>query len=86
MLPNVQTEYLKLCEKGYQLYLINCDACHTQKVKGKKIVPDFTEEQMGAYSIRIANATHESKMSEIQLTSEELSLITTFLKYKKKNE
>jgi hypothetical protein len=48
-------------------------------------VPDFTEEQLGAYSIRVANAKHEEQVSESNVSAEELALITTYLTYKKKN-
>jgi hypothetical protein len=82
----VQAEYTRLCEKGRVLYEINCASCHTKKVKGKMILPEFTQEQLGAYSIRIANATHEEKVSEERVSAEELTLITYFLTYSKKTK
>ena len=85
MAQPVRDEYTKLCEKGRILYEINCAKCHNSLVKGKTIVPDFTEEQLGAYSIRIANAKHEEQVSESNVSAEELALITTYLTYKKKN-
>ena len=81
----VQAEYTRLSEKGKILYEINCASCHNKKVKGKTIIPDFTEEEMGAYSIRIANAVHEEQVSEERVTAEELNLITYFFRYKKKS-
>src|SRR5690242_5567762 len=77
MAQPVRDEYTKLCEKGRVLYEINCAKCHNTIVKGKKIVPDFTEEQLGAYSIRVANAKHEEQVSESNVSAEELALITT---------
>lgn len=85
MAQPVRDEYTKLCEKGRILYEINCAKCHNTMVKGKRIVPDFTEEQLGAYSIRVANAKHEEHVSESNVSAEELALITTYLTYKKKN-
>jgi mono/diheme cytochrome c family protein len=85
MAQPVRDEYTKLCEKGRILYEINCAKCHTTLIKGKKIVPDFTEEQLGAYSIRVANPRHEERVSESNVSAEELALITTYLTYKKKN-
>lgn len=82
----VKDEYQRLSEKGRVLYEINCASCHTKKVKGKMVIPDFTEEQMGAYSIRIANADHEEQVSEERVNAEELNLITYFFRYKKKNK
>jgi hypothetical protein len=82
----VRDEYTKLCDKGKILYELSCAKCHTTVVKGKKIIPDFTEEQLGAYSIRVANARHEENVSESNVSAEELALITTYLTYKKKNK
>jgi len=81
----VQAEYTRLSEKGRVLYEINCASCHNTKVKGKTVIPDFTEEEMGAYSIRIANAVHEEQVSEERVTAEELNLITYYFRYKKKS-
>lgn len=85
MAKPVQEEYYRLSEKGRVLYEINCASCHNKKVKGKTVIPDFTEEQMGAYSIRIVNEIHEDNVSEARVSAEELNLITYFFTYKKKN-
>jgi mono/diheme cytochrome c family protein len=82
----IQEEYKQLAEKGRVLYEINCASCHTKKVHGKTIIPDFTEEEMGAYSIRIANEIHEDEVSEARVSAEELNLISYFFMYKKKNK
>ncbi|MBC7451225.1 MAG: c-type cytochrome [Cytophagales bacterium] len=86
MAPEVQVEYVKLCDKGKLLYDINCASCHTTKVKGKETIPDFTSEQLEAYQVRVSNQNHETAISETNVSAEELSLIVTFLTYKKKNE
>lgn len=86
MAPAVRTEFTKLCEKGRILYEINCAGCHNTLTGKKDIIPDFTEEQLGAYSIRVANPGHEEQVSEAHVSAEELALITTFLTYKKKND
>lgn len=86
MAQPIRDEFTKLCDKGKILYEINCQKCHTTYEKGRKIVPDFTEEQLGAYSIRVANAKHEDNVSESNVSAEELALITTYLSYKKKNK
>lgn len=85
MAQPVRTEYLKLCEKGRILYELSCAGCHNTLVKGKVAVPDFTEDQLGAYSIRVANPRHEEHVSETNVSAEDLALISTFLTYKKKN-
>ena len=86
MAKPIQEEYAKMSEKGRVLYELNCASCHTKKINGKMVIPDFTEEQMGAYSIRIANEIHEDKVSEARVSAEELNLITYFFTYKKKNK
>jgi hypothetical protein len=85
MAQPVRTQFLVLCEKGRILYDISCGKCHNTKVNGKIIIPDFTIEQLGAYSIRVANQKHEMNVSEENVSAEELALITTYLTYKKKN-
>lgn len=86
MAEDVRADFAKQCDKGYVLYELNCGGCHTTTVKGKKIIPDFSEAQMEAYQIRVLNPKHEEELPETSVTSEELSLISTFFTYKKKNK
>jgi len=86
MAQPVRDQYLKLAEKGRVLYELSCAKCHNSLVKGKLLIPDFTEDQLGAYSIRVANPKHEEHVSESNVSAEELTLISTFLTYKKKNQ
>ncbi len=85
MSPEVKIEYAKICDKGKVLYDMNCASCHTKMIKGKEVIPDFTAEQLESYSIRVANPTHESRVTEENLSAEELSFILTYLSYKPKN-
>lgn len=85
MLPHVKVEYAKRCEQGYVLYNMSCGKCHTQVVKGKKLIPDFTPAQLTGYTLRVSNAQHEQSMPDTLVTEEELGIIMTFLSYKKKN-
>jgi hypothetical protein len=86
MAEPVRTEFLKICEKGKILYDINCAQCHNIKKGRKKLIPDFTSDQLKGYEIRVSNAQHEENMPDEKVTAEELGLISTFLLYKKKNE
>lgn len=86
MAQPVRDEYLKLCEKGRVLYELSCSGCHNMEIRGKITIPDFTEDQLGAYSIRVANARHEEHVSEAEVSAEDLALISSFLIYKKKNQ
>jgi cytochrome c5 len=85
MAANIKALYVEQCEKGKALYNKNCAHCHNTIVKGKTIIPDFTEEKLQGYSIRVANRKHELNMPDSIVTAEELALISTFLTYKKKN-
>lgn len=85
MPSHVKTEYAKMCDKGKILYQINCGGCHTKKVDGKNVIPDFSIQQINDYELRVLNPKHESDIPETTVTPEELSLIMTFLTYKIKN-
>lgn len=85
MPEHVKASYLELCEKGRALYEVNCAQCHSKTEKRKTIIPDFTQEQLIGYELRVKNPKHESSIPETTVTAEELSLITTFLTYKKRN-
>ena len=86
MLPHVKVEYAKRCDQGLILYNMSCGKCHTRKVKGKDVIPDFKPEELTGYTIRVSNARHESSMPDSLVTEEELGIIMTFLSYKKKNK
>ena len=81
----VKEAFTEQCDKGLALYEINCAACHNTKSGKRSIIPDFAQEQLIGYELRVKNAKHESSISETTVTAEELGLIMTFLTYKKKN-
>jgi cytochrome c5 len=74
---------LKLIEKGRVLYNINCSKCHNTKEKGKIFIPDFTNEQLESYTIRIKNEVHVNTLPENKITAGELEAIQIFFSYKK---
>ena len=84
MKPEVKAEYAKLCDKGKILYDMNCARCHNTETKHASLIPDFTQDQLRGYEIRVSNPKHEMSLLEEQVTPEELGLISTFLMYKKK--
>lgn len=90
-LPELMADSLKKvtkvqCETGLALYRENCSRCHTDTVKGREVIPDFSSDQLSNYEFRFANRKHEEQLSEAKLTQDELVLIITFLSYKKKNK
>jgi len=85
MAANIQAEFTRLADKGSVLYDNNCARCHNIKVKGRTIIPDFSEEKLVGYALRVSNMQHETQMPDSIVTAEDLGLITTFLTYKKKN-
>jgi hypothetical protein len=86
MAANIKAQFIVQCDKGKFLYDKNCARCHNTILKGKTIIPDFTEEKLQGYSIRVANKRHEENMPDSIVTAEELALISTFLTYKTKND
>lgn len=84
MKPEVKAEYAKLCDKGKALYDMNCARCHNTETRHASLIPDFTQDQIRGYEIRVSNPKHEMSLLEEQITPEELGLISTFLMYKKK--
>lgn len=85
MNASVRAQYLEQCQKGALLYEQHCAACHSVQRKGKTIIPDFTQEKLNGYAIRVANRTHEENMPDSLVSVEDLGLITTFFLYKKKS-
>ncbi|WP_276133668.1 hypothetical protein [Polluticoccus soli] len=85
MAAPVKVEYVKFCDKGRALYAITCAKCHSTYARRKEIIPDFTQEQLKGYEMRVMNQQHEASMPDELVTAEELSLISTFLIYKKRN-
>lgn len=85
MAEHVKADYRNMCSKGRKLYELSCQSCHSKWVNGVERVPDFTAEQLEAYQIRAANATHETEVSEEKVSAEDLMYIMTYLTYKKRN-
>lgn len=81
----LKARYVLQCDQGKLLYDKNCAGCHNTVVKGRRIIPDFSQEKLVSYAMRTANKKHESNMSEKVINETDLELIMTFLTYKKKN-
>lgn len=86
MRPEVKKAYIEICDRGQAIYKATCAKCHNYKVKGKWVVPDFTQEQLVGYSLRIINQRHETNLPDSLISEEELGQVMTFLEYKKKNK
>ena len=85
MLPEVQADYRKTCERGYALYKLSCAKCHTSKKWGREIIPDFSDAQLQGYALRIANKQHENNLPDSLVSEVDFGDIMLFLKYKKKS-
>lgn len=79
--PSDKERMIAELEKGRILYNMNCSKCHTVK----KIIPDFTREQLMDYNIRASNPTHIKNLGREALRQEDLDRVLGFLLYKKKN-
>ncbi|MCX8079619.1 MAG: c-type cytochrome [Bacteroidia bacterium] len=84
MLPHVKEQYAEQWNRGKNLYAANCLKCHYVNAGRKKMVPDFTEDQLKGYALRISNQKHESALPDSLVSEEDLITIMTFLRYKKK--
>lgn len=82
MSESIRASYTVQCEKGRILYDMNCGPCHNVGKGRKKTVPDFRQEQLIGYGLRIANARHESSLPDTLVSEEDLGLIMNFLTYK----
>ncbi|HEY1047877.1 MAG TPA: hypothetical protein VGF79_15660 [Bacteroidia bacterium] len=85
MSENVRQQNYESCEKGRILFDVNCGGCHYKEVKGRKVIPDFSMEQLSNYEFRFLNRNHEDSLTESRLSQDELVHIITFLTYKKKS-
>jgi hypothetical protein len=85
MLPEIKKSYAEQCEKGERLYALSCGGCHNISSGRKKIIPDFQQEDLKGYALRISNARHENNMPDSLVSEEDLATIMTFLNYKKKS-
>ncbi len=85
MLPEVQADYRKTCERGYALYKLSCAKCHSSKKLGREIIPDFSDEQLQGYALRIANKQHENNLPDSLISEIDFGDIMLFLKYKKRS-
>ena len=75
MLPQVKESYAGMWEKGRILYDINCASCHNTVVKRKVVIPEFTEEMLASYEVRVADPQHEMSLSDTKVNTEELTKV-----------
>ena len=85
MSENVRQQNFESCEKGRILFDLNCGGCHYKVIKKRKVIPDFSPEQLSNYEFRFLNRNHEDSLTENRLSQDELVHIITFLTYKKKS-
>jgi hypothetical protein len=48
-------------------------------------VPDFSEDQLRGYELRLTNKKHQAELTDSIVSEEELGVIMTFLRYKTRN-
>ena len=75
--------FVKQFNQGKVLYAISCGQCHTKKINGKDIIPDFSLPQLMDYEMRMYEQ-HTDKLDDKHVRDEEMAKIVLFLRYKKK--
>ena len=80
-----QTEFVKQFSAGKTLYDLSCAKCHNTKVGRKKIVPDFSPQQLEKYNMKFRSPQHMNELKSRNVSDAELRQIFFYLKYKKKN-
>lgn len=85
MRPEVQKVFTDMCNKGRTLYGLHCARCHNYKEKRKEFIPDFKQEQLLGYKLRLSNQRHSDNLRDTLVSTDELGLIMNFLTYRKKN-
>lgn len=88
MPPNLseknEKQFIQFFTEGETYYNLNCAECHNKKINNKTVLPQFTDEQLELYTVRIKNPDHAKRLTAKDVTDEELQKIMYFLKYKKK--
>jgi mono/diheme cytochrome c family protein len=72
----------ELCDKGKELYKINCSDCHGVFTKGKDKVPNFTTHQLDNYSSRFIMRDPQNHAIAMQMSPDQLNNILLFLRFK----
>ena len=78
-------EFAKKIEKGKVLYELTCAKCHNTIVNGVSTIPDFSLPQLMDYEMRIQYPSHQDRLSEANVSVDELDMIVLFLRYRKKS-
>ncbi len=71
--------------EGKQLYKLYCAECHSIGRGRKKTVPDFTEQQLNAYTIQFSNEKHKERLKDAPMTKDVLGRIVYYLLRKERS-
>lgn len=80
-----KASFVKNFYKGRIIYTQTCAKCHDSTKNGKAFYPDFSLPQLLDYEMRFQYPQHQEDLRETNISHDELDLVVTFLRYKKKN-
>ena len=68
-------------DKGSKLFKTNCGSCHGIFTKGKKNIPNFTDQQIESYKMLYKLRDPKNHAFAKKLIPEEMEQIAVFLKF-----
>ena len=78
-----KAEFLANLEKGRLLFKMNCSECHGIFGKGKDSIPNFSNQDLADYTVAFKANDQNNHAVVKKLLPEEMSMILTFLQYRK---
>ena len=79
---NQKTKFLENFNNGSAVYTISCAKCHDKTVNNQIVKPEFTQEQLELYIVRIQNDEHSKNLTIRDISDEDLQRVMFYLKYK----
>lgn len=77
-----KNKFLENFNNGSAVYTISCAKCHDKTVNNQIVQPEFTNEQLELYIVRIQNDEHSKNLTIRDISDEDLQRVMFYLKYK----
>jgi hypothetical protein len=85
--PEDRAELIPKLEKGRALYAIHCGSCHSKRLRGKNVIPNFTINMMSGYKKGLINSNpiHAENLNPKKVNPDDLNKIMLFFLFKKRS-